>query len=107
MPDDSIELDDHPELAEFVEGLAASGRPCRVTRHGKTVTLLASIPGNPETTEPVDIRGPGWRPDPTGLDRAAGGWAGIVDGDKLIEELYAARIAGTSNRPPVHFDLPD
>jgi hypothetical protein len=98
---DTIELDEHPELAALAKHIEESGRPCRITRHGKEVARL--IPGAAETTEPVDIRGPDWKPDPHGLDRAIGGWEGIVDGDELIKQIYAAREAGTSNRPPLRF----
>jgi antitoxin (DNA-binding transcriptional repressor) of toxin-antitoxin stability system len=99
-PDDTIELDDHPELAALADRIAATGRPCRITRHGKEVGRL--IPGAAETPEPVDIRGPNWKRDPDASRRAAGAWVGIVD-DDLVEQIYAARAAGTSNRPPVHF----
>lgn len=30
---------------------------------------------------------------------SAGSWKGTVDGDKLIEDIYSARLAGTSDAP--------
>jgi antitoxin (DNA-binding transcriptional repressor) of toxin-antitoxin stability system len=104
MPDDTIELDDHPELAALAERLEATARPCRITRHGKTVARIvpSTIPGDPETTEPVDIRGPNWKPDPTGLERAAGGWADM-DVEAFKKYIYEAREAGTKRAAPPAF----
>ena len=32
---------------------------------------------------------------------SAGGWKGTVDAEKMIEEIYAARLAGTSDAPEI------
>jgi hypothetical protein len=46
---DTIELDDHPELAPIVARVVASGRVWRLTRHRKQFALV--IPEDPETTD--------------------------------------------------------
>lgn len=56
MPDDTIELDDHPELAPIVNRVVASGRIWRLTRHGKDFALM--IPEDPETVDDAPTDAP-------------------------------------------------
>jgi antitoxin (DNA-binding transcriptional repressor) of toxin-antitoxin stability system len=88
MDSDAIELDDHPELGLIAERVS-SGKPCRLTKHGKTVARVT-----PER-QWVDTRGrgPDWKPseeDIAAFRRSAGSWAG-VDIEEFIANIYRWR----------------
>jgi hypothetical protein len=107
-PLESIDLDDVPELRQIAEKVRATARPILLRRGEHALAMIAPV-GPPGEDEPRERSGP-TKPDQRGRSRritdedlaafrsAAGAWAD-VDTDKLIEEIYAARIA--DDRPPV------
>jgi hypothetical protein len=82
-----IDVDESPDLIRLVDDLGTSRTVTVLRRNGKEVAFVAPLP--------TSARGRRRRTDPDKLKEAlratAGGWRGLVDTDKLIEDIYADR----------------
>jgi hypothetical protein len=94
----AIDVEDSPELERLVEELQVSGEPVVLRRDGEPVAVVLS---------------PDWRSDRERgreLSEAerraflttAGGWKGLLDVDRFIEDNYESRRIST--RPPVDLE---
>ena len=69
-------------------------------RVGRGVLKLLGKIDIPEGTEvSVTILETPSRRDAEGLRKSAGGWKGLVDAEKLIEDIYADRLIATRPEP--------
>lgn len=90
----SIEISDLPELRGLVEEVERTREPRALTRAGEIVAVIA-----PAGRSATRRRRERTREDYEAFRAAAGGWKGLVDADKLIEDTYESRRK--SSRPPV------
>jgi hypothetical protein len=102
-PARSIDVSETPELARIAEDVRGSGEPCLLRRGDEELAMLV----------PVGRRLPTRRlkkkkltaEDIEAFLSSAGGWAGLVDAEKLKADIYASREA--SYRRMTDDDLPD
>jgi hypothetical protein len=91
-----IDIGDTSELLQLAEEVHRSHRPRLLRRNGEDLALVVPLP------QPVEGH---QRPRAITAEeyeafRSAGGsWKGLVDTDKLIEDIYESRRIST--RPPV------
>jgi hypothetical protein len=82
-----IDIDESPDLIRLVDDLDASHAETVLRRNGKEIAYVAPLPApnrhRHRRTDPDKLK--------EALRATAGGWSGLVDADKLIEEIYAAR----------------
>ena len=82
-----IDIDESPDLIRLVDDLDASHAGTVLRRNGKEIAIVEPIEQpsrrRHRRTDPDKLRDV--------LRATAGGWRGLVDADKLIEEIYAAR----------------
>jgi hypothetical protein len=107
-PLESIDIDDVPELRQIAEKVRATARPILLRRGGHALVVISPVapPSEEKAHERIGSAKPDQRRRPRRITdedlaafrTAAGAWAD-VDTDKLIEDIYAARIA--DDRPPV------
>jgi hypothetical protein len=86
-----VEIDDAPDVLKLAEDVNVSNEPVVLRRNGEDIAVLEPMPRSrkPHRATPEERR--------EAFRSAAGSWKGIVDGDKLIAEIYADRRR--SNRP--------
>lgn len=93
----TIDIDDEPALVRLAEEIGESGQARILRRGNENVALIM-----PLKTSELDLYRPGREKtaeDYQAFLDAAGAWKGLVDTDKLIEDVYESRR--TSSRPPV------
>lgn len=91
----SIDISSVPDLVRIAEGVRTSGRPRILRRNGEDMAMVIPI---------VHSRKRGTRHTRTQADydaflSSAGGWKGLVDGDKLLTDIYESRELST--KPPI------
>ena len=94
----AVEIDDNPALLQFFEDARASGEPLIVIHKGLEVGVV--VPPDQFAREEPRLAGrETTEADLRAFRDAAGGWKGLVDTDKLVEDVYESRRI--SSRPPV------
>jgi hypothetical protein len=83
-----IDVDKIPELSRIVDEIEKSRSETVLLRNGKASALVTPL-DFPEARDRELAIDPERQLE--ALHAAAGGWRGLVDGDKLIEDIYAAR----------------
>ncbi|HEY7030070.1 MAG TPA: hypothetical protein VH482_02020 [Thermomicrobiales bacterium] len=82
-----IDVDDSPELIRLLDQVGESKETTWLRRNGQPIAVIKPV--SPRA------RRPRRRMDPDEARRVlretAGGWKGLVDTDKLIEDIYADR----------------
>jgi hypothetical protein len=90
-----IDISGMPDLLHVVEQVRASNEPRILTRDDEQLAVIvpvgARFRGHRQTTPTEE--------DLEAFRSAAGGWKGVVDVDKLVEDIYESRRI--SSRPPV------
>ena len=91
-----IDVDDMPEVARLVDDLDGSRTARVLLRRGREAAIITPLESRPpdRRRKPVSRLAKG-----KGLEAAFGGWAGLIDVDTFLEEVYADRELG--NLPPV------
>lgn len=82
-----IDIDEFPEFVRLAEEVEASGLTFILQKDGQEIAAL--VP-----TKDVNPYGPGrvfTEEDLQAARSAAGGWEGIVDAEKLKEDIYESR----------------
>lgn len=76
------------------------GGPIRARVKGGLLEPLEKInlPEGEEVTLTI-LEAPRRAPNREVFRRAAGGWRGLIDGDKLIRDIYADRLLSTRPEP--------
>ncbi len=90
-----IDISHLPDVVRLVDEVRSANAPRVLRRNNEDVAVLMPAPDRKRR------RLRDWRPSEADLEAfrsSAGGWAGLVDGDKLIADIYADRRA--SNREP-------
>jgi hypothetical protein len=91
---ESIEVSDIPELSRLAEDVQRRNKPLILQRDGKELAVIVPLPIAPTQVETERTEA-----DREAFLAAAGSWRGLVDTDKLIEDIYESRRR--SSRPPV------
>lgn len=82
-----IDVDESPELIRLLDQVGESKETTVLRRNGQPIAEIRPL--TPRS------RGPRRRMDPDEARRVlretAGGWKSLIDGDKLIEDIYADR----------------
>jgi hypothetical protein len=101
---DIVDIDDSPEVIDLIERSTAGNAPFILRRAGKMVGVIAPI-GFDESVEHDEERSPSHLPrrrvyaeNLAGFLSAFGAWKDLVDGDKLIEDIYRWRAEGSRDR---------
>jgi hypothetical protein len=91
----AVDIDELPEIEKLATEVGESGTPRILRRGGEEIAIVRPLP-------PADRRRPRCAVTEeayANFRSAAGGWAGLVDGDELIRQIYADREI--DERPPV------
>lgn len=94
---ETIDIDNEPVLVRLLDEINASGH-ARILRRGNENVALVT----PLKSSGLARYGPGrvkTAADLQAFRDAAGGWKGLVDTDKLVEDVYESRRI--SSRPAV------
>lgn len=90
-----IDVTEWPDLLGIAEQVNETGEACALQRNGEVIAVVvppgaagAALGARAKTKEDWDA-----------FARSFGGWKGLVDTDKLIEDIYESRRR--SPRPPV------
>jgi hypothetical protein len=101
---DIVDIDDSPDVVDLVERSMAENSPFILRQAGKMVGVIAPI-GFDESVEVDEERSPSRLPrrrvyaeNLAGFLSAFGAWKDLVDGDKLIEDIYRWRAEGSRDR---------
>ncbi len=86
---EALDISDAPELLRLVEEVRETNEPRILRRGNEELAVITALPPHQGKTEA----------DYEAFRSAAGGWKGLVDTDKLIEDIYESRRI--SSRPPV------
>ncbi|MEA2511427.1 MAG: hypothetical protein QOJ59_914 [Thermomicrobiales bacterium] len=90
-----IDVDESPDLTRLVERVSESKEATLLRRKGQAVALITPLGPRPRRRRP--------HMDPVEAARilreTAGGWKGLVDTDKLIEDIYADRELSSRELP--------
>jgi hypothetical protein len=82
-----IDVDESPDLIRLVDDIEACNGTTVLRRNGEeravVTPMAAPVRRRQRPTDPDKLR--------QALKATAGGWQGLVDTDKLIEDIYAAR----------------
>ncbi|MCX6023268.1 MAG: hypothetical protein NTZ05_16390 [Chloroflexi bacterium] len=90
-----VELDDSPDLAALAEEVQRTQQPCLLRRHGQDVAVLQPAPPSGKRLPVREFT----EADDEAFLAAGGGWEGLIDTDKFIEDIYESRRR--SIKPPV------
>ena len=91
----SIDISSVPDLVRIAEEVRTSGSPRFLRRNGEDMAMVIPIEqGRKHRTSHARVQ-----PDYDAFLSTAGGWKGLVDGDKLLADIYASRELST--KPPV------
>jgi len=90
-----IDITNMPELARLTDEVRATNRPVALQRNHETVAVLmpakrATQPRRTNKSSEADMQA---------FLSSAGSWEGIVDTEKLKQDIYESRR--TSSRPPI------
>jgi hypothetical protein len=91
----AVDIDDVPELERLAREVHESGTPRVLRRGGQEIAILRPLPAADRRRS----RRAKSESDYATFRSTAGGWAGLVDVDQLIEQVYADREI--DDRPPV------
>jgi hypothetical protein len=83
------------------KSIATTNRVVRARVRGTNLDLLERVPLRDGDEVLVTISEPLAAADVEALHRAAGGWAGMLDADALIANVYADRLVATRPLPHV------
>ncbi len=86
------EIGESAEILRLAEEVRDSEEPRLLEKDGEAVAVLVPV----ALAEDFGLRGPVTEADRRAFREAAGGWRGLVDGERLIEEIYARRRSGGS-----------
>ncbi|HXT34960.1 MAG TPA: hypothetical protein VN837_05230 [Chloroflexota bacterium] len=90
-----IDITNMPELARLTDEVRATNRPVALQRNHETVAVLMPAKRAPQprrTTKSSEA-------DIQAFLSSAGSWEGIVDTEKLKQDIYESRRI--SSRPPI------
>ena len=90
----AVDVDGMPEVVRLARVVRESGTPRVLRQRGEDIAVIRPLP--PPRRRPRLAK---TEADYATFRSTAGGWAGLVDADKLIEQVYADREIG--DRPPV------
>ena len=91
----SIDISSVPDLVRIAEEVRTSGKPRILRRNGEDMAMVIPIAHSRK-------RGTGRTRTQADYDAflsSAGGWKGLVDGDKLLSDIYESRELST--KPPI------
>ena len=91
---DYIDISSIPDLLRIAEEVRTTKKPHVLRRDNEDLAVLIPI-------TPARHRAKRTKADYNAFLAAAGGWKGLVDTDKLIEDIYESRALSTE--PPVEF----
>jgi hypothetical protein len=89
------EIADAPEVLRLAEDVRATEEPRLLQRDGEAVAVLLPV----ALAEAFGLHGPRTEADRQAFLSSAGGWRGIVDVEKVLDDLSESR--GRPMRPPV------
>jgi hypothetical protein len=87
-------VSDNPELSWLAEEVRRNNKALILRRDDKELAVVVPLPSAPTQVETERTEA-----DREAFLAAAGSWRGLVDTDKLIEDIYESRHR--SLRPPV------
>src|SRR5579859_926226 len=87
----SIDISSVPDLVRIAEEVRASGRPRILRRDGEDVAMMIPI-GHSRKHRTGRIR---TQADYDAFLSSTGGWKALVDGDKLLRDIYESREPST------------
>lgn len=91
----SIDISSVPDLVRIAEEVRTSGRPRILRRNGEDMAMVIPIAhGRKHGTRRTRTQA-----DYDAFLSSAGGWKGLVDGDKLLRDIYESRELST--KPPI------
>jgi len=90
----SIDISNSPELLRIVEEVKTSKKPRILKKDSENVALIMPV-GTAKTAKKREKT----KSDYEAFKSAAGGWKGIVDTEKLKQDIYKSRKIST--RPPL------
>jgi hypothetical protein len=90
-----IDVEDVPELERIINVVREGQEELGLRQHGEEVALISPLPvparrGRKRIVTEAELEA---------IRAAAGGWKGLVDTEKLLEDIYSDRDIG--DRPPV------
>jgi hypothetical protein len=91
-----IDISDTPELLRLAEEVRNTNEPRVLRRNSEDLAIVMPIPKSPTAPRAKKTK---TAADYAAFRSAAGGWKGLVDTDKLVEDIYESRRIST--RPPV------
>lgn len=91
----SMDISDTPELLRLAEHVHRSHEARVLQRNGKDLAMIVPLPRPPKKRRGKEKT----EADYAAFRHAAGGWKGLVDTDKLKEDIYESRRI--SSRPPI------
>ena len=87
----SIDISSVPDLVRIAEEVRTSGRPRILRRNGEDMAMVIPIGhGRKHRTRRAREQA-----DYDAFLATAGGWKGLVDGDKLLADIYESREIST------------
>ncbi len=90
-----IDVDESPDLTRLVERVSESNETTFLRHKGQAVAKIMPLGLNRRRRRPRMDPGEAARV----LRETAGGWKGLVDTDKLIEDIYADRELSSRELP--------
>ena len=91
----SIDISSVPDMVRIAEEVRTSGRPRILRRNGEDMAMVIPIGhGRKHRTSHARTQA-----DYDAFLSSAGGWKGLVDGDKLLTDIYESRELST--KPPI------
>jgi len=91
----SIDISGVPDLVKIAEEVRMTGKPRILRRNGEEMAMVIPI----SLTRRHKATQNRTKSDYDAFLSAAGGWKGLVDADKLIEDIYESRALST--KPPL------
>jgi len=91
----SIDISGVPDMVRIAEEVQTSGRPRILRRNGEDMVIVIPIAhGRKRGTRRARTQA-----NYDAFLLSAGGWKGLVDGDKLLADIYESRELST--KPPI------
>ena len=89
-----IDISDVPDLLRLVEEVRTTRRPHILRKNSEDLAVLMPVTSARHRNKRARTRA-----DYEAFRAAAGGWKGLVDTDKLVDDIYESRKIST--RPPI------